>query len=112
MDLYLRHCGSARRVELGHQVLVMTKLDLVARQVASPLLDTHHARAAALRELLLTIELPTSFQLPLHSNQRVQGLVISKCFVLESKKKPLLLTFKNAVWNGPDVVVMYKVMDN
>ena len=50
----------------------------------------------------LEISLPLNFKL------RIKGIIVDQCEYLTSKKKPLLLTFKNAEENGENIVVMYK----
>jgi hypothetical protein len=40
---------------------------------------------------------------------QVRGIIVESCRVMESKKKPLWLTLKNADPNGPNIVLMLKV---
>ena len=54
--------------------------------------------------------LPSEFQLPLNPEITVTGIVVDKCRVMESKKKPLWLTFTNS--EGAHYVIMLKVGDD
>lgn len=109
LNLYMRTCGSYRTA-LGHQMLVMKRLEEVARQVQ--LAPTKEERLQVLRERLAQTDFPSSFQLPLNPNLRAKGIIPGKCRVMESKKKPLWLTFENAVPGGKNIVVMFKAGDD
>ena len=90
LELYLRNCG-AHRVALGHQRLAMTRLDALAAEVIKE--KTAEARLSTLRREVARLELPAHFQLPLDPDMVVQGIIVEKCRVMESKKKPLWLQF-------------------
>lgn len=40
----------------------------------------------------------------------MRGIIVDRCRVMESKKKPLWLTMRNADPQGPDIVLMLKVL--
>ncbi|POM62167.1 Phosphatidylinositol Kinase [Phytophthora palmivora] len=61
----------------------------------------------ALNELL-----PGSFQLPLDPRIEVGKIIVSKCRVMDSAKKPLWLVFENAEEGGDPVTVMFKAGDD
>lgn len=109
LRLFMRTCGSYR-TSLGHQMLVMRRLEEVAVQVQKQ--PTKEERLAVLRERLSQTDFPTSFQLPLNPNLTAKGIIVNKCRVMESKKKPLWLTFENAVPGGKPIVVMFKAGDD
>jgi hypothetical protein len=109
LEIYIRHCGS-HRIELGHQMFVMKRLERVAEKVLEG--ESKTERLAILREQLEVIVLPPEFQLPLNPHIKVRGIDIGRCRVMESKKKPLWLTMKNADPRGSDIVLMLKVGDD
>ena len=50
--------------------------------------------------------------LPLNFKYRVKGLIVEKCKIMNSKKKPLWLTFENADPSGDPIVCMLKCGDD
>ena len=50
--------------------------------------------------------------LPLNFKYRVKGLIVEKCKIMNSKKKPLWLTFENADPSGEPIVCMLKCGDD
>jgi hypothetical protein len=86
LQIYIQHCGDHRldyfkvvfifplfsfvlRLELGHQMFVMKKLETVAEKVKEG--ETKSDRLLILRQLLTDINLPTQFQLPLNPHFKV-----------------------------------------
>ncbi len=63
-----------------------------------------------LRELNKTI--PAHSRLPLSYRLEVRNLAIDGCRVMDSKKAPLLLWFRNAEDDADDVAVLFKVGDD
>ncbi len=108
LQVYIRNCG-AHRIELGHQMFVMKRLEHVAEQVK--LGESKEARKKILADRLNEIVLPAVFKLPLNPHLKVCGIDVSRCRVMESKKKPLWLTLKDAN-GGKDIVLMLKVGDD
>jgi phosphatidylinositol kinase/protein kinase (PI-3 family) len=70
------------------------------------------ARLAKLRELLEKCDFPESFQLPINPNVYCSGVIPYKCRVMESKKKPLWLTFKRADERKGTMTFMFKAGDD
>ena len=97
-------------MELGHQMFVMKRLERVAEEVIKG--ESKSRRLEILKEQLKITVLPQEFQLPLNPHMKVCGIEINKCRVMESKKKPLWLTLKNADENAGNVVLMLKVGDD
>ena len=65
------------------------------------------------REALKRIEIPKEFHLPMDPRLVVESFVIDKCKVMNSKKKPLWLAFKNAsIFAEEPVLTMFKVGDD
>jgi CRP-like cAMP-binding protein len=109
LQIYIRNCGH-HRIELGHQMFVMKRLEHVAELVTKG--DSKASRLIILRDELRKVVLPSEFQLPLNPHIKVRGIDVERCRVMESKKKPLWLTFKDAPVGGNDIVLMLKVGDD
>jgi hypothetical protein len=62
---------------------------------------------AALNEIL-----PSSFQLPIDPRIEVSRIIVEKCRVMDSAKKPLWLVFENAEEGGDPVTVIFKAGDD
>lgn len=107
LQIYLRKCEH-HRVELGHQMFVMKRLESVAEKVCAG--KTKTKRLEILRETLRTVVLPPEFQLPLNPHIKIVSIVVDKCRVMESKKKPLWLVLKDS--EDRDIVLMLKVGDD
>ena len=97
LELLLRHCGPYR-YELGQQAFLLSKLEYCADAVKNTKHATKDGRTAVLRECLaqVMLVLPSSFQLPLYPELRFRSIVLDKCRVMDSKKKPLWLCFELA----------------
>jgi phosphatidylinositol-4,5-bisphosphate 3-kinase len=74
--IFLKSVGSYQ-TDLGHQMLVLQRLEDVAAIVKS--IPSKDERLRTLKERLSSITFPSSFQLPLHSTIRVSRLILSKC---------------------------------
>lgn len=97
LQIYLRKCGH-HRVELGHQMFVMKRLEAVAERVQAG--ESKSARLEILHSELRRVVLPPEFQLPLNPQIKVKGINVDRCRVMESKKKPLWLELYNADDHG------------
>lgn len=65
------------------------------------------------REALQKIEIPKEFRLPVDSRLIVESFIIDKCKVMNSKKKPFFLVFKNAApFATAPVMTMFKAGDD
>jgi len=109
LEIYVKNCGS-HRLALGHQMFVMKRLECVAELVTHG--ESKSARLTILRDELKKVQFPPEFCLPLNPNLIIRGIDIERCRVMESKKKPLWLTFKDAPKGGNDLVLMLKVGDD
>jgi hypothetical protein len=69
-------------------------------------------RLSDLREAIHKIEFPPSFTLALNPTMQCTGLHVSKCKVMDSKKLPLWLVFRNADPLGNNIFVMFKAGDD
>lgn len=74
-QVYIRNCGS-HRIEIGHQMFVMKRLEAVAQAVVCG--DSKEQRKQILRERLSEIVLPSTFKLPLSPH-----LNVSRCCVIK-----------------------------
>ena len=88
-------------------MFVMKRLEHVAALVVEG--ESKAARLQILREKLSAVVFPPEYQLPLNPHIKVRGIDIARCRVMESKKKPLWLTLKDAPTGGNDIVLMLKV---
>lgn len=107
IEEYLRRLPSRREVLRQHYV-TQQLLDTALRIKESKKME----RLGDLRESLGKIQFPASFSLPLNPTMECNGLIISKCKVMESKKLPLWLLFKNADPLGGPIYVMFKAGDD
>jgi CRP-like cAMP-binding protein len=98
LDVYLRNCGE-HRVALGHSQLVMNKLYEVSVKVQAEGKKADMLRVC--REELGKVVWPDRFQLPIRPSFEAKGVIVDKCRVMYSKKKPLWLEFEPADgWKG------------
>eukprot|EP01029_Cantina_marsupialis_P008233 TRINITY_DN195920_c0_g1_i3.p1 TRINITY_DN195920_c0_g1~~TRINITY_DN195920_c0_g1_i3.p1 ORF type:complete len:430 (+),score=144.77 TRINITY_DN195920_c0_g1_i3:98-1387(+) len=109
LECYLRNCGSHRQ-DIGHQMFVLHKLEIIAHKVAEE--DTKQKRNECLKDELRRIVFPDEFQLPLSPHMVASGIDIEQCRVMNSKKKPLFLVFKNSKKGMKPHVVLFKVGDD
>ena len=109
LQIYIRNCDD-HRVELGHQMFVMKRLENVAETVKTG--ESKSERLSILKEQLRATVLPKEFQLPLNPHLKVKGIEVEDCKVMESKKKPLWLVMHNCDVEKPNVVLMLKVGDD
>ena len=91
LEQYIIHCGG-HRVKLGLQNFVVQKLKAAQEKVKDVASLT--SAKEQLREELATIVFPQNVQLPLSPHMRISGLNIDGCSVMDSKMRPLMLSFK------------------
>jgi phosphatidylinositol-4,5-bisphosphate 3-kinase len=91
---YTVNCDS-HRIDLGHQLFVMTHLENIAVKVQKNC-ETKEERLEVLRTELPRIVFPERFQLPLSPHMVAKGIIAEKCRVMSSKKLPLWLVFNAA----------------
>lgn len=109
INLFMRYCGPYRTA-LGHQLFVIKRLDDVVNEVKKA--GTKAERLSVLHNRLEQTDFPGSFQLPIDPMMRVCGVNVSNCRVMDSKKKPLWLEFKNAESNSPPIICIFKSGDD
>ena len=98
LEIYLRNCGDAR-VTLGHSLYVMDKLFDISAKVQNQ--ESKADMLKVTREELSKLSFPEHFQLPIRPTFEAKGVIVDKCRVMYSKKKPLWLEFEAANnWRG------------
>ncbi|KAL9652739.1 hypothetical protein ABK040_010773 [Willaertia magna] len=109
LEEYLRNCGS-HRIELVQQTGVLQQFLEIAENVGR-LSDKEEIKEYTHR-CLRELKHPPKFKLPLSPRMEVKGLIVEKCRVMSSKKKPLWLVFQNADETGDPIQVMFKAGDD
>jgi len=105
---YLRNCGGHRR-ELLKQSGIIAQLYTIAMKIKQTKPEDH---LKVLRDELLNLNHPPKFTLPLSPKMEVQGIMVEKCKVMDSKKLPLWLVFENADENAAPIYVIFKAGDD
>ena len=101
LEIYLRNCGDAR-VTLGHSLFVMDRLFDISTKVQNQ--ESKADMLKVTREELAKLSFPEHFQLPIRPTFEAKGVIVEKCRVMYSKKKPLWLEFEAANnWRGDSV---------
>uniref|UniRef100_A0A7S2SPD8 Phosphatidylinositol 3-kinase n=1 Tax=Mucochytrium quahogii TaxID=96639 RepID=A0A7S2SPD8_9STRA len=109
LNTYIRQCSSLRRVELGHQMFLVSKLESLSKSLAKlRQKERTHALQASLNDLVL----PAKFQLPLNQDRWCKGLDIARARVMNSKKAPLMLDFLSTNATSPPTRVLFKAGDD
>jgi phosphatidylinositol-4,5-bisphosphate 3-kinase len=111
LQVYIRNCGS-HRIELGHQMFVMKRLEKVALEVAQGSSKEERKQILHIKLNEAKQHFPENFKLPLNPQRSLCDIIVEKCRVMESKKKPLWLTFKDSVPGNENLVLMLKVGDD
>ncbi|CAG6021036.1 unnamed protein product [Menidia menidia] len=96
LEAYLLGCGQAMIDSFFQQVQAVNVLQEVAVNIKELYPDKTDLPSAAplrLRELLSQKKLPTEFLLPFDPRVKAGGILLDKCKVMASKKKPLWLEF-------------------
>ncbi|XP_072414287.1 phosphatidylinositol 4,5-bisphosphate 3-kinase catalytic subunit gamma isoform [Chiloscyllium punctatum] len=102
LEAYLRGCGKAMLMDFMKQVKVMEALHKVTLEVKNVTADKYDVSAQAISQLRHKLEklqssgFPQCFRVPYDPGLRAGALVVDKCKVMPSKKKPLWLEFKCA----------------
>ena len=74
---------------------------------------SHSEATEPFREALRKIDLPNEFHLPMDPRLIVDSFIVEKCRVMNSKKKPFWLTFKNAAPFATEPIrILFKVGDD
>ncbi|KAH7815910.1 putative phosphoinositide 3kinase family, accessory domain [Monocercomonoides exilis] len=94
MQEYLKGLGSHRRAHIANETKVLRDFVNMANSVAK--LPAAEGKEI-LRKKLRETKFPVRFTLPISSTFESSGLIVEKCRVMDSKKRPLWLTFKKSV---------------
>ncbi|XP_072509174.1 phosphatidylinositol 4,5-bisphosphate 3-kinase catalytic subunit gamma isoform [Notamacropus eugenii] len=102
LEAYLRGCGMAMLEDFTKQVQVIRMLQKVTIDIKSLSAEKYDVTSQVISQLKQKLEnlqnsnLPKNFRVPYDPGLRAGTLVIEKCKVMASKKKPLWLEFKCA----------------
>ncbi|KAM8978867.1 phosphatidylinositol 4,5-bisphosphate 3-kinase catalytic subunit gamma isoform 1-T4 [Sarcophilus harrisii] len=102
LEAYLRGCGMAMLEDFTKQVQVIRLLQKVTIEIKSLSAEKYDVTSQVISQLKQKLEnlqnsnLPKSFRVPYDPGLRAGILMIEKCKVMASKKKPLWLEFKCA----------------
>nr|XP_032819175.1 phosphatidylinositol 4,5-bisphosphate 3-kinase catalytic subunit gamma isoform-like [Petromyzon marinus]XP_032819176.1 phosphatidylinositol 4,5-bisphosphate 3-kinase catalytic subunit gamma isoform-like [Petromyzon marinus]XP_032819177.1 phosphatidylinositol 4,5-bisphosphate 3-kinase catalytic subunit gamma isoform-like [Petromyzon marinus] len=99
LEAYLRGCGRATLHNFVQQVKLIDSLRIVGDKMQLQLGNLYNVppnAASELQDNLERVVIPGVFQLPYDPCVRAGTIVIEKCKVLASKKKPLWLEFHRA----------------
>ncbi|OCT87288.1 phosphatidylinositol 4,5-bisphosphate 3-kinase catalytic subunit gamma isoform isoform X1 [Xenopus laevis] len=104
LEAYLRGCGKAMLDDFTKQVQVTEILHKVTMEIKSVSAEKYDVTSQVITQLRQKLEklqnakhpdkLPDSFRVPYDPGLRAGSLVVEKCKVMASKKKPLWLEFK------------------
>ncbi|KAG1707471.1 hypothetical protein DVH05_026669 [Phytophthora capsici] len=117
LNAYLDVCSSKMRAILKLQDKLFSEggmLERICQSVKAKKKDGAAEMKRAMQQGLEALNelLPGSFQLPLDPRIEVGKIIVSKCRVMDSAKKPLWLVFENAEEGGDPVTVMFKAGDD
>ncbi|KAL3667463.1 hypothetical protein V7S43_007685 [Phytophthora oleae] len=117
LNAYLDVCSSKMRAILKLQDKLFSEggmLERICQSVKAKKRDGAAEMKRAMQQGLEALNelLPGSFQLPLDPRIEVGKIIVSKCRVMDSAKKPLWLVFENAEEGGDPVTVMFKAGDD
>ncbi|XP_078536462.1 phosphatidylinositol 4,5-bisphosphate 3-kinase catalytic subunit gamma isoform [Lissotriton helveticus] len=102
LEAYLRGCGKAMLQDFTKQVQVTEMLHKVTMEIKSISAEKYDVTSQVITQLRQKLEklqgshLPESFRVPYDPGMRAGALIVEKCKVMASKKKPLWLEFKCA----------------
>ncbi|XP_007943313.1 phosphatidylinositol 4,5-bisphosphate 3-kinase catalytic subunit gamma isoform [Orycteropus afer afer] len=102
LEAYLRGCGTAMLHDFTQQVQIIETLQKVTIDIKSLSAEKYDVSSQVISQLKQKLEnlqnsnLPKSFRVPYDPGLKAGALVIEKCKVMASKKKPLWLEFKCA----------------
>ncbi|KAF1772831.1 Ubiquitin-related domain [Phytophthora cactorum] len=117
LNAYLDVCSLKMRAILKLQDKLFSEggmLERICQSVKAKKKDGAAEMKRAMQQGLEQLNelLPGSFQLPLDPRIEVGKIIVSKCRVMDSAKKPLWLVFENAEEGGDPVTVMFKAGDD
>ncbi|KAG7519418.1 phosphatidylinositol 4,5-bisphosphate 3-kinase catalytic subunit gamma isoform-like [Solea senegalensis] len=117
LEAYLLGCGQAMLDSFTQQVQAVMALQEVAITIKKLFPDRNDVSPAAhlrLQELLRNCDLPNEFLLPFDPRIKVGMILLDKCKVMASKKKPLWLEFSPmpSPTSTPPVGIIFKQGDD
>lgn len=121
LEAYLRGCGTAMLQDFTQQVHVIEMLQKVTIDIKSLSAEKYDVSSQVISQLKQKLEslqnsnLPESFRVPYDPGLKAGTLVIEKCKVMASKKKPLWLEFKCAdptVLSNETIGIIFKHGDD
>ncbi|TMW66210.1 hypothetical protein Poli38472_003975 [Pythium oligandrum] len=117
LNVYLDVCSHKMKAILKLQDKLFAAdgmFDRICQSVKAKKKEGSEEMKRAMREGLEALNeiLPSSFQLPIDPRIEVGKIIVSKCRVMDSAKKPLWLVFENAEEGGDPVSVMFKAGDD
>ncbi|KAL1790737.1 phosphatidylinositol 4,5-bisphosphate 3-kinase catalytic subunit gamma isoform [Sigmodon hispidus] len=121
LEAYLRGCGVAMLQDFTQQVQVIEMLQKVTIDIKSLSAEKYDVSSQVISQLKQKLEtlqnssLPQSFRVPYDPGLKAGTLVIEKCKVMASKKKPLWLEFKCAdptVLSNETIGIIFKHGDD
>lgn len=117
LNAYLDVCSHKMRAILKLQDKLFAAdgmFERICQSVKAKKREGSEEMKKAMREGLEALNevLPASFQLPIDPRVEVGKILVNKCRVMDSAKKPLWLVFENAEEGGDPVTVMFKAGDD
>ncbi|KAL1021202.1 hypothetical protein UPYG_G00010110 [Umbra pygmaea] len=104
LEAYLLGCGQAMLSSFARQMQAVEALHEVAsivKRLYPDKTDLPSTAAQNLQEALRTCNLPTDFQVPFNPRIRAGRILLDRCKVMASKKKPMWLEFSCMDSPGP-----------
>lgn len=102
-----------RELQMRRDLLRQYSVDRMLLRVAMEVkMVKKHERLDFLRTKLDKLRFPPSFALALNPTMKCSGLEVFKCKVMDSKKLPLWLVFRNADPAGKSIYVIFKAGDD
>jgi len=113
MEIFLRNCGSAMRIELEKQDEFLKMATKIANNaVTRSKTITQDENVKAVQEDFKKTKFSGPMRLPMSPRWVVNGIIAERCRCMKSKKKPLLITFENNEPNAPPLLILFKVGDD
>ncbi|XP_048873048.1 phosphatidylinositol 4,5-bisphosphate 3-kinase catalytic subunit gamma isoform isoform X1 [Brienomyrus brachyistius] len=104
LEAYLLGCGQAMLTSFLQQVQLVECLHKVAvdiKKLFPEKTDLTANAAQQLQDMLRSCNLPSEFQVPYDPRVRAGAIMLDRCKVMASKKKPLWLEFSSPASQGP-----------
>lgn len=110
LEEFLRSCGEYHVKEFLKQKIILKDLHDIALKVKT----TKKDKVLFLKEELKQVVpfWPNLFRLPLDPSMEASGINLDGCKVMDSKKLPLWISFKNSDPMGSSIQIIYKAGDD